>query len=458
MEDRLSSDDAIRGYHLIEEIGEGGMGMVYRAEQTEPVTRTVAVKVIKQGLDTKEVVARFDAERQALAMMDHSGIARVLDAGATEKGRPYFAMELVSGVPITQYCEENRLSTRERLELFVDICRAVQHAHQKGIIHRDLKPSNILVSVEDGKAQPKIIDFGIAKATSGKKALHEFQPSVRHSRLHESGATGGERARSRHPDGHLRSRRHSLRTADETVALRSRAIGNRRQRGIGAHPLGRGASATQHEAIALLEECLEESTKLHSENDSQTLLMATLLGNLHHRNGREERAREYLEMANRWAEQDDLAHEASPDHLDSLNNRAVSHMQLKEFDDALPLLQRSLELSRRALGPVHPSTLSTVHNLAAIYVLTKQPEKALPLYINGREVARSTMPEGPLHGGTLAVESVNALSEQLYFAFEIDPLHLQEGPNHIAVEVHQGKPDSSDLVFDLEIQALRKQP
>jgi eukaryotic-like serine/threonine-protein kinase len=136
------------------------------AEQTEPIRRRVAVKVLKQGLDTQEVIARFEGERQALAMLDHPNVAKVLDAGATDTGRPYFVMELVPGCPITDYCDENRLSPRERLELFIPVCLAVQHAHQKRIIHRDVKPLNILVTRVDGRAVPKIINFGIAKAIS----------------------------------------------------------------------------------------------------------------------------------------------------------------------------------------------------------------------------------------------------------------------------------------------------
>jgi len=156
---------AIGPYRLLEPIGEGGMGTVWMAEQTEPVKRLVAVKLIKAGMDSAQVVARFEAERQALALMDHPNIARVLDAGATSAGRPYFVMELVEGVPITQYCDGHRLTPRERLELFIPICQAVQHAHQKGVIHRDLKPSNVLVALYDGKPVPKVIDFGVAKAT-----------------------------------------------------------------------------------------------------------------------------------------------------------------------------------------------------------------------------------------------------------------------------------------------------
>jgi len=153
-------------YKLLQEIGSGGMGVVYMAEQEKPVRRKVALKVIKLGMDTKQVIARFEAERQALAMMDHAGIARVLEAGATDSGRPYFVMELVRGIPIDAYCDTHNLPLRERLGLFVDVCRAVQHAHNKGIIHRDLKPTNVLVTSHDGKPVPKIIDFGVSKATS----------------------------------------------------------------------------------------------------------------------------------------------------------------------------------------------------------------------------------------------------------------------------------------------------
>ncbi len=155
-------------YKLLEQIGEGGFGVVYMAEQREPVRRMVALKIIKLGMDTKQVIARFESERQALALMEHPNIARVLDAGATLAGRPYFVMELVHGVPITEFCEQNQISKRDCLGIFVDICAAVQHAHQKGIIHRDLKPSNVLVTLDDDRPLPKIIDFGIAKATAHK--------------------------------------------------------------------------------------------------------------------------------------------------------------------------------------------------------------------------------------------------------------------------------------------------
>jgi WD40 repeat protein/serine/threonine protein kinase len=155
-------------YKLLEQIGEGGMGTVWMAQQTEPVKRLVAIKLIKAGMDSRQVIARFEAERQALALMDHANIARVLEAGTTDTGRPYFVMDLVKGVPITTYCDEHHLTPRQRLELFIPVCQAVQHAHQKGIIHRDLKPSNVLVGLYDGKPVPKVIDFGVAKAAGLK--------------------------------------------------------------------------------------------------------------------------------------------------------------------------------------------------------------------------------------------------------------------------------------------------
>ena len=153
-------------YRILEELGEGGMGTVYLAEQRGSVTRRVALKIIKAGMDSGQVIARFEAERQALAMMDHDNIAKVFDAGTTESGRPYFAMELVQGTPITKFCDNHKLGINGRLEIFRKVCNAVQHAHQKGIIHRDLKPSNILVTLQDDEPVPKVIDFGLAKATN----------------------------------------------------------------------------------------------------------------------------------------------------------------------------------------------------------------------------------------------------------------------------------------------------
>jgi serine/threonine protein kinase/Flp pilus assembly protein TadD len=169
---RAGPGTVIGPYKLIQEIGEGGMGTVWMAQQTAPIKRLVALKVIKPGMDSKQVLARFEAERQALALMDHPSIARVLDAGTAPGGRPFFVMELVKGVPLTRYCDEHRLTPKQRLELFIPVCQAIQHAHQKGVIHRDIKPSNVLVALYDGKPVPKVIDFGIAKATGQQLTEH----------------------------------------------------------------------------------------------------------------------------------------------------------------------------------------------------------------------------------------------------------------------------------------------
>ncbi len=176
-------------YKLLQQIGEGGFGAVYVAEQLEPIHRRVALKIIKPGMDSRQVIARFEAERQALALMDHPNIARVFDAGTTNTGRPYFVMELVKGVRITEYCDHNKLTLSERLDLFVQVCQAIQHAHQKGVIHRDIKPSNVMVTLHDGQPVPKVIDFGVATchrpAVDRKDGLHPLRTDRRHSRVYE---------------------------------------------------------------------------------------------------------------------------------------------------------------------------------------------------------------------------------------------------------------------------------
>jgi serine/threonine protein kinase/class 3 adenylate cyclase len=177
-ETNLEAPKRIGPYELGRKLGEGGMGEVYFAEQLSPIRRSVALKLIKPGMDSREVLARFDAERQALALMDHPSIARVLDAGADERGRPYFVMEYVPGVPVTEYCDSHNLTTRQRLELFVPICEAIQHAHNKGIIHRDIKPTNVLVMLRDGKPVPVVIDFGVAKATHQQLTAHRIFTEV----------------------------------------------------------------------------------------------------------------------------------------------------------------------------------------------------------------------------------------------------------------------------------------
>ena len=169
----------VSGYRILERLGEGGMGVVWLAEQSKPVRRRVALKIIKPGMDSKQVLARFDAERQALALMDHPNVAKVFDAGADSRGRPFFAMELVKGVPITEHCDRQRLKTEERLRLFQLVCAGVQHAHQKGIIHRDIKPSNVLVQAREAAWEPKIIDFGVAKTVYQKLSAGSARSSPR---------------------------------------------------------------------------------------------------------------------------------------------------------------------------------------------------------------------------------------------------------------------------------------
>ncbi len=196
-------------YRVVELLGEGGFGCVYAAEQQEPLRRSVAIKVIKLGMDTRQVLGRFEAERQALALMDHPGIARVLDAGTTDSGRPYFVMERVRGIPVTEYCDEHGSSLRERLALFIAVCDAVQHAHQKGIIHRDLKPSNVLVAGSGGVPQPKVIDFGVAKAL-GRRLTDRTVLTDRYEFIGTPEYMSPEQAESGAPDVDTRSDVYAL--------------------------------------------------------------------------------------------------------------------------------------------------------------------------------------------------------------------------------------------------------
>ena len=235
-------------YKLLEQIGEGGMGVVYMAEQTQPVRRRVALKIIKPGMDTHQVIARFEAERQALALMDHPNIAKVLDAGATDSGRPYFVMELVKGIPITDYCDRDHLPIPGRLDLFVRVCQAVQHAHQKGIIHRDIKPSNVLVTLHDGVPVPKVIDFGVAKATgqqlTEKTLFTAFAQMVGTPLYMSPEQAGPVRPGHRHPKRHLQPGRAAVRAPDRDDAVRRRDVpygGVRRD--PPDHPRGRAAQA-----------------------------------------------------------------------------------------------------------------------------------------------------------------------------------------------------------------------
>ena len=223
-------------YKLLQQIGEGGMGTVYMAEQTEPVRRMVALKIIKPGMDSAQVLARFEAERQALALMDHPNIAKVLDAGATDEpgrsGGRTSSWSWSRACRSPSYCDEHQLTPRERLELFIPVCQAVQHAHQKGIIHRDLKPSNVLVALYDGKPVPKVIDFGVAKATGQQLTERTLFTGVRrdrrHAGVHEPGAGRAERPGHRHAQRHLLPGRAPVRAADRHDAAGARAAASRR--------------------------------------------------------------------------------------------------------------------------------------------------------------------------------------------------------------------------------------
>jgi len=220
--------DRVARYKLLQEIGEGGCGVVFVAEQEEPIRRRVALKVIKPGMDTKSVIARFEAERQTLALMDHPNIAKIFDAGATESGHPYFAMELINGIKITEYCDANLLTTEDRLKLFVQVCQAVQHAHQKGIIHRDIKPSNILVTqITENTPLPVIIDFGIAKATTNQQLTDKTLFTAFEMLIGTPAYMSPEQAAlasvdCRYPHGHLQPGRLALRVAGGLHSFRHR--------------------------------------------------------------------------------------------------------------------------------------------------------------------------------------------------------------------------------------------
>ena len=241
-------------YRLLRVLGEGGMGQVWLAEQRAPIQRTVALKLIKAGMDTKAVVARFESERQALALMDHPNIAQVYEAGSTPEGRPYFVMEYVQGLPITEYCDKHRLSMKDRLQLFMQVCEGVQHAHQKAIIHRDLKPSNVMVVQQNDKAIPKIIDFGLAKAMAQRltenTVVHGAGRTGGDARVHEPRAGGSAGARHRHAHGCVFARRDSVRTARRSASVRYTSAACRGSRSDSPHDPGRDTAKAEYQGAA----------------------------------------------------------------------------------------------------------------------------------------------------------------------------------------------------------------
>jgi non-specific serine/threonine protein kinase/serine/threonine-protein kinase len=561
-------------YHLLERIGQGGMGEVFLAEQREPVRRKVALKVIKQGMDTKQVVARFEAERQALAMMDHAVIAKVFDAGATPEGRPYFVMELVQGVPITEYCDRHKLTNRERLELFIRVCEGVQHAHQKAVIHRDLKPSNILVSVRNDRPAPKIIDFGVAKATAQKltdQTMHtqmgvligtpeymspeqaelgvqdidtrtdvyalgvvlyellvgampfdsnEFQklgldtvvrkireeeppkPSTRLTTLGEHSAESARRrgtelsALRRELSGDLdwitmkalekdRTRRYGsphefaadverylthqpVLASPPSTAYRARKFVRRHAGAVAAATAGllmlvtftvvlavqagriaaerdranreaeakgevsrflkgvfkvsnpgeaRGSSITARELLDKGAERIEGM----EQPETRAGLMRTI-GDVYHNLGLYEEAEPLLEKS--LAEYRRLFGDDDPRTLGSMNNLAIVYFAQGHYDEAEPLYLEHREASKRLLGDDDAQTLSSTNNLANLYKIQGRYDEAEPLLVETLEIRKHAF--GIEHPGTLvAMNNLASLYETQGRLDEAEPLMLE---------------------------------
>ncbi len=318
-------------YKLREKIGEGVMGVVYLAEQEKPVRRRVALKIIKPGTDTEQVVTRFEAERQALALMDHPSIARVFDAGATDTGRPYFVMELVKRVPITEYCDTVHMTPRERLELFIPVCQAIQHAHQKGIIHRDVKPSNVLVAMQDGKPVPKIIDFGVAKAT--EQRLTERSLFTQHGTIVGTlEYMSPEQAEMSAMDIDTRTDVYALGVLLYELFRRfprdNRPSPEGRRRSE-THPWPRGpATLESQNELALAYQSAGRTADAIANGEETLKLLTAKLG---------------------------------PDHpatIASRNNLALTYAAVGRRADAIAMQEESLRLSTSKLGPNHPDTLS----------------------------------------------------------------------------------------------------
>jgi serine/threonine protein kinase len=326
-------------YKLLEQIGEGGMGLVFMADQLQPVRRRVALKVLKPGMDTRQVVARFEAERQALALMDHPHIAKIHDGGTTASGRPYFVMELVRGVPITDFCDQRRLTTRQRLELFATVCQAVQHAHHKGIIHRDLKPSNVLVTLHDTVAVPKVIDFGIAKATGQQlteRTLFTHFAQMVGTPLYMS----PEQAEMNSLDVDTRSDVYSL--------------------GVLLYELLTGT--TPFASATLKQVGLDEMRRMIREEEPPTP---------------SQRLRT-------------LGAEAG-----AMFGLAQAYRHAGQWDISVPLWEQLLDKRRTICGPTHPDTLGTMHLLAMDYTDVGRFKDSMALHAKVLDGLNSTY--GPKH-------------------------------------------------------------
>ncbi|UCF14008.1 MAG: tetratricopeptide repeat protein [Phycisphaerales bacterium] len=406
---------AIGRYKLLEKIGEGGMAVVYMAEQKEPINRRVALKIIKLGMDTRQVIARFEAERQALAMMDHPNVAKVFDAGATDTGRPYFVMEMVKGISITEYCDKQKLSTRERLRLFVQVCGAVEHAHQKGIIHRDLKPANILVTLHDGTPVPKVIDFGISKATNQR--LTEKTLFTRYAQLigtpeymsPEQAEMSGLDVDTRtdvyslgvllyellagalpfDPDA-LRSDQGRYQDAERPM---TEALNGRRKTLGEDHPdtfrsmnslgLLYRRQGKLNQAEKLLVECYDRARETLGEERLSTMQYSADLGILYYKQGKIREAEalvfKALDILRRI-----LGHE-NPAVLGLMHDVGLWYLNFGRDVEAEKLLVEALEGRRRVLGEEHPDTQAT---MGVVHFIGSQYEKAEPLLLKAMENER----------------------------------------------------------------------
>ncbi len=386
-------------YRLIERIGAGGMGEVWLAEQRAPVQRRVALKLIRAGMDTADVLARFDSERQALALMEHPSIAKIFGAGDTPDGRPYFVMEHVSGIPITEHCRRARLPTRERLELMIQVCEAVQHAHQKAVIHRDLKPGNVLVSLQDGRAVPKIIDFGLAKALSHRLTEHtlhtelgmlvgtpEYGLRALETRERLLGPADPETLRSTELMGDIR---YGQGRFAEAESLQRRTLDGRRQvlgaedpetlKSMNKAAFALRALARYEESEKLYDASLALHRRVLGPENPQTMGVVNDLGFLYLKQDRGEEAerlhRANLEMRTRVL---------GPEHngtLWSLYNVGWACMALGRLDEAAELFTRCLDARQRTLGRDHPDTLWTMHMQATVMAGQGRYEEARQLFL-----------------------------------------------------------------------------
>ena len=421
------------------------MGVVYLAEQEMPVRRRVALKIIKPGMDTEQVVTRFEAERQALALMDHPSIARVFDAGATDTGRPYFVMELVKGVPITEYCDTVHLSPKDRLALFIPVCQAIQHAHQKGIIHRDVKPTNVLVTMQDGKPVPKIIDFGIAKATEQRlterslftqhgmvmgtlarladvqqanmattKALAE---TIEAKKATDAALTQSEEARTqakavskylvesfRKPDPSQDGK--ELKVVDlldqAEAQLDAEFTGSPKINGELLNALGQ-----TYLGLGLPEKAGEVLTKARAVREAalgfehpDTLESRNNLGEAYRTAGRtaEAIAMHVETLRLRMSK-------LGPDHKDALTSRgnlALSYLQAGRTVEAIAMAEETLKLCVAKLGPDHPTTLINRNNLAETYDSAGRTREAITMLEETLKLSTSKL--GPDHPNTLITQ------------------------------------------------------